>query len=87
MWACAFCGKGVFKQQRTERISFRQSSDKGYVRCQVAVMVFVCDACGTRSLEPLRSWTLPFGESTPNYVKLIASRNFSWSRASAGASR
>ena len=52
MWACAFCGKGVFKQQRTERISFRQSSDKGYVRCQVAVMVFVCDACGTRNLDP-----------------------------------
>jgi hypothetical protein len=52
MWACAFCHKGVFQQHRPERISFRQWSDKGYVRCQVTVMVFVCDACGTRSVDP-----------------------------------
>jgi hypothetical protein len=52
MWPCAFCRSGQLKQQRPEHINFRQCSDKGYVQCQVTVMVFVCDGCSTRTLEP-----------------------------------
>lgn len=48
---CDICRKGrVLK--RTEDMAFRQSSDKGYVRCQVMVSIGTCEACGAKSLDP-----------------------------------
>ena len=48
---CEICRKGhVIK--RMEEIAFRQLSDKGYVHCQVTVLMGTCDHCGAKSLEP-----------------------------------
>jgi hypothetical protein len=35
-----------------EGMAFRQSSDKGYVYCHVALSVGTCDNCGSKTLEP-----------------------------------
>ena len=48
---CGICRKGrVLK--RMEEMAFRQSSDKGYARCQVMVLIGTCEACGAKSLDP-----------------------------------
>jgi hypothetical protein len=48
---CDICRKGrVLK--RMEEMAFRQSSDKGYVRCHVMVLIGTCEACGAKSLDP-----------------------------------
>jgi hypothetical protein len=48
---CDICRKGrVLK--RMEAMAFRQSSDKGYVRCEVTVLIGTCEACGAKSLDP-----------------------------------
>ena len=48
---CDICRKGrVLK--RMEAMAFRQSSDKGYVRCDVTVLIGTCEACGAKSLDP-----------------------------------
>ena len=47
---CDFCRKGHVIW-RLEEMSFRQSSDKGYVHCRVTLEVAICDTCGTRSLD------------------------------------
>lgn len=39
---------------KTEEITFRQWSDKGYIRCHVTTLVGTCDNCGAKSL-PLGS--------------------------------
>jgi hypothetical protein len=49
---CALCKRGTFLREETE-LSIRQSTDKGYVRCLVAVAIAVCNNCGFRTLlEP-----------------------------------
>ena len=48
---CDICRKGRVIQ-RMEAMAFRQSSDKGYVRCQVTVLIGTCEACGAKSLDP-----------------------------------
>ena len=48
---CDICRKGRVIQ-RMEGMAFRQSSDKGYVRCQVTVSIGTCEACGAKSLDP-----------------------------------
>ena len=48
---CDICKKGrVLK--RMEEMAFRQSSDKGYVRCYVTVLIGTCEICGAKSLDP-----------------------------------
>ena len=48
---CDFCTKGHVNW-RVEQLSFRQSSDKGYVYCRVELPVGTCDNCGSRILQP-----------------------------------
>lgn len=48
---CDFCHKGQVTW-RTEEMTFRQSSDKGYVHCRVELSVGTCQSCGTKSLKP-----------------------------------
>jgi hypothetical protein len=47
---CDFCKKGPVVW-RLEEMAFRQSSDKGYVRCRVELPVGTCDNCGSKSLD------------------------------------
>jgi hypothetical protein len=42
---CDFCKSGHVTR-RNQQISFRQSTDKGYVFCRTVVPVGVCDHCG-----------------------------------------
>jgi hypothetical protein len=49
--SCDFCRKGRVNW-RVEQLSFRQSSDKGYVYCQVELPVGTCDNCGAKMLQP-----------------------------------
>lgn len=47
---CDFCrNKQVI--WRTEVMDFRQSSDKGYVRCRAELPVGTCRSCGAKSME------------------------------------
>jgi hypothetical protein len=46
---CEFCRKGHVIQ-RLEDIAFRQWSDKGWISCQVAVSIGVCNVCNARTL-------------------------------------
>ncbi len=48
---CVFCNKGRLIKHM-EEMAFRQSSDKGYIRCRVTIEVGICDRCGARSLDP-----------------------------------
>lgn len=48
---CDICRKGRVIQ-RMEAMAFRQSSDKGYVRCHVRILIGTCEACGAKSLGP-----------------------------------
>jgi hypothetical protein len=48
---CDFCRKGRI-DWRVEEMRFRQWSDKGYVRCRVALSMGTCDNCGAKTLEP-----------------------------------
>jgi hypothetical protein len=48
---CDICRKGRVIR-RMEAMAFRQSSDKGYVRCDVTVLIGTCEACGAKSLDP-----------------------------------
>jgi hypothetical protein len=48
---CDICRKGLVLK-RMEAMAFRQSSDKGYVRCEVTVSIGTCEACGAKSLDP-----------------------------------
>ena len=48
---CDICRKGLVLK-RMEAMAFRQSSDKGYVRCEVTVLIGTCEACGAKSLDP-----------------------------------
>jgi hypothetical protein len=50
---CDLCRKGRVTM-KTEEITFRQWSDKGYIRCHVTTLVGTCDNCGAKSL-PLGS--------------------------------
>ena len=47
---CDFCSGHV--TWRLEEMAFRQSSSKGYVRCQVELSVGTCDRCGSKTLGP-----------------------------------
>ena len=49
--ACIFCKTGRLTKQM-EQITFRQMSDKGYVRCSVTVLVATCDNCQMQSTDP-----------------------------------
>ena len=44
---CYFCKQGRFVE-RTEEIAFKQWTDKGYVFCNVKLLVGVCDHCDSR---------------------------------------
>jgi hypothetical protein len=48
---CEICKKGHVVK-RAEQLAFRQWSDKGYVHCQVKVVMGTCNNCGARSLAP-----------------------------------
>ena len=50
MSSCIFCRKGRVKEE-LQRMTFRQWSDKGYIHCDVVVMVAVCGGCGFRTLD------------------------------------
>jgi hypothetical protein len=45
---CEFCRKGHVIQ-RLEDIAFRQWSDVGWISCQVAVSIGVCNVCNART--------------------------------------
>jgi hypothetical protein len=47
---CLLCRKGRVTR-RVEQLAFKQSSDKGYVHCQVTIMVGTCDKCQTRFVD------------------------------------
>ena len=49
--SCDFCRKGRVNW-RMEQLSFRQSSDKGYVHCRTSLPVGTCDKCGAKTLQP-----------------------------------
>ncbi|HEY7248607.1 MAG TPA: hypothetical protein VH678_32485 [Xanthobacteraceae bacterium] len=49
MISCAFCHGQVSKQ--SQRMKFRQWSDKGYVQCEVMIAVHVCSGCGMQMLD------------------------------------
>ncbi len=49
MVSCAFC-HGHVKNQ-LQRMKFRQWSDKGYLRCEVMIPVYVCDICDMQMLD------------------------------------
>ena len=46
---CEICRQGRLSW-RLEEIAFRQWSEKGYIRCRVAMSVGTCDNCGAKSL-------------------------------------
>ena len=48
--ACDFCAGHI--TWRLEEMAFRQSSNKGYVHCRVALPVGTCDNCGSKTLGP-----------------------------------
>jgi len=48
---CQICKKGRITK-RMEEMSFRQWSDKGYIHCQVTIVMGVCGNCGAKSLDP-----------------------------------
>jgi hypothetical protein len=48
---CAICKQGRVTK-RTQEIAFREWSDKGYIHCQVTILVGSCDNCGVKSLDP-----------------------------------
>jgi hypothetical protein len=48
---CEICKKGHVTKRR-EELAFRQWSDKGYVHCQVTILMGTCDKCGAKSLDP-----------------------------------
>jgi len=45
MSSCIFCRKGRVKEE-LQRMTFRQWSDKGYIRCEAMIMFHVCESCG-----------------------------------------
>ena len=47
--SCDFCKKGPVLWH-LEEMAFRQSSDKGYVRCRATLPVGTCAHCGAKSL-------------------------------------
>ena len=47
---CFICNRGNVVT-RIEALTFRQSSDKGYVLCRVMIPIGVCDNCGARSWD------------------------------------
>jgi hypothetical protein len=48
---CIACKKGHVTR-RLEEMTFRQWSDKGYIRCRVTILMGTCDHCRTKSTEP-----------------------------------
>ena len=50
MSCCAFCHNGQVTKQM-QLMTFRQRSDKGYVRCQVMIMIHVCNTCGMQMAD------------------------------------
>lgn len=48
--ACSICKTGRLAT-RTEELAFSQSTDKGLVRCQVAIVVAVCDTCKSKTWD------------------------------------
>jgi len=48
---CDFCHQKQVTW-KTEEMTFRQWSDKGYVHCRVDLPVGTCASCGAKSLEP-----------------------------------
>lgn len=44
MSSCIFCHKGRITKQ-LKRVAFRQWSGKGHIRCEVMLIVHVCDTC------------------------------------------
>jgi hypothetical protein len=50
MQQCAFCKIGGVSRV-TQQLAFRQWTDRGYVSCQVEIVVEVCDRCGAKSWD------------------------------------
>jgi hypothetical protein len=50
MSSCIFCRKERVKEE-LQRMTFRQWSDKGYIRCEAMIMVHVCESCGMQWLD------------------------------------
>jgi C4-type Zn-finger protein len=47
---CPLCKEGQLLD-RTERLSFHQYTDRGYVFCRVVIPMKICDRCGARSWD------------------------------------
>ena len=50
MSSCCLCDNRQLAKQ-LQHMTFCQSSDKGYVRCEVMITVHVCDTCGMQTVE------------------------------------
>lgn len=48
---CAICQKGLVTMNM-EEMAFREWSNKGYVHCQVTILIGTCDNCQAKSLGP-----------------------------------
>jgi len=46
---CAFCKVGN-PLEKIRRIAFRQGSDKDSVRCEVMIVMHVCETCGVQTV-------------------------------------
>lgn len=48
--SCDFCKRGRVVT-RSERLTFHQWTDRGYIRCQVTIPIGVCDHCGAKTWD------------------------------------
>jgi hypothetical protein len=47
---CIFCKIGrIAKKDRD--IAFKQSTDKGYISCDVTILMSICDYCGLKTWD------------------------------------
>jgi hypothetical protein len=47
---CDFCKQGQIVK-RSERITFHQLTDKGYLTCAAVVPMSICDLCGSKTWD------------------------------------
>jgi hypothetical protein len=48
--SCVFCKQGQMIQ-RSERIVFRQWTDKGYLTCAAVIPMAICNACAAKTWD------------------------------------
>lgn len=47
---CIFCKIGRISK-RDRNIAFKQSTDKGYIYCDVTILMSICDYCGLKTWD------------------------------------